>query len=283
MHKLILPLFIAMLAVIPKASACSPSMEYINMPLALKLAGDDFFIGKIQSVNTNKIAFSVIAPGGPAKGKNIGETITLELKDYGTCGSLHFKEGETWLYNGLNISFSPSQKLEPSDLENGPDLAAVKRNLVSRLDPDYAAPRELTKDDMPIPGEYSHEDECGPEDKALGYNSSGYDLAISDPDPTTKMYKIRIDSNICKGGHLCSFSGEAQAYGYGEIVIPIQSPEGMPSRNCSVLVQQRSPASEWPRLTEGQARVRINDPACMSLLESCGAYTTLNSPVLQKR
>jgi hypothetical protein len=257
-------------------------MDYINMPLALKLANDGFFIGTVKEVDTDEITFTVITSGGPAKDKEAGKTITFKLENHGTCGSLQFHRGETWLYDGSDISFSPSQKLEPSDLRDGSDLAAVKRNLISRLDPDYVTPREPTKDDLPIPGTYSHEQECGPEDKALGYNGSYYDLTISGPDPVTKNYKVDISSNICKGGHLCSFSGEAPAYGYGALIVPIKTPEGLPQRDCSILIEQLSSPSEWPRLAEGQARVRLNDYRCMSLITECGAYTILDSPVLQK-
>jgi hypothetical protein len=258
-------------------------MDYINRPLALKLAGNGFFIGEVKAVSEKDITFSIITPGGHAKDKVAGESITLSRGEYGTCGHLNFEVGEKWLYDGSDISFSSSKKLEPSDLKNGVGLTEVKQNLVTRLEPGYVTPHDPAKGDLPISGTYSYSGECSPEDKALGHNNYHYNLTIGEPEPVSKKYKISIESNICKSSHTCLFSGEAPAYGYGEIVVPIRSPEGMEARNCSLLVQQLSPATEWPRLAEGQTRVRLNDDRCLALIEGCEGHTSLESPLLQKQ
>ncbi|TAL33428.1 MAG: hypothetical protein EPN97_09475 [Alphaproteobacteria bacterium] len=259
-----------------KAEACSPSMEYINRPLAMKLAGEGFFIGRISAVDDKHVTFAVITPGGAAKDRKTGESVTLELRENGTCGNLPLKEGETWIYNGSNISFSPSQKLEPSDLKDGAGLEEVKRNLVARLDPDYKPPKAPAKEDLPVPGIYSSRQECGAEEKA----TETYTLTIAEPAATLKDYSVSITHASCRGGPACSFTGAAPAYGYGEIVIPVQTAAG---RNCSVIVQQLSGVDEWPPLAAGQARVRLNDYSCLSLLKDCTAANGIESPVLQRQ
>lgn len=256
------------------AQACSPSREYINRPLAMKLSADGFFIGKISAVDDKHVTFTIITPGGAAKEKKAGETLTLDLKDNGTCGNLPLREGETWIYNGSNISFSPSQKLDPSDLRDGEGLENVKRNLVSRLDPDYKPPRAPAKQDLPVPGTYMHSESCGDEGGAATYT-----LVISPPD-AAKNYKVDIRHTSC-GGDTCTFTGSAPAYGFGEVVIHAD-PEPRPV--CSIIVQQLSPLDEWPPLKDGEARVRLNDShGCRPFLVNCDSAVGIDSPVLQKQ
>ncbi|MEZ0224295.1 MAG: hypothetical protein ACAH83_07075 [Alphaproteobacteria bacterium] len=273
MRKILKTLILAATIIVlaQPALACSPSVAFINQPLALKLAGDGFFIGKISAVDEKHVTFSVVTPGGPAKDKKTGEALTLELRENGTCGNLQFQPGETWIYNGSNISFSPSQKLEPADLKDGTALEAVKRNLVARLDPDYKPPKAPAKEDLPVPGVYAHSEPC----ETAGTKT--YTLTIAGPD-ATKNYQVVIKHTACRNEKPCEFSGAAPAYGYGEIVIPVAEAAG---RNCSVIVQQLSPAGEWPPMKDGEARVRLNDGHCLPSLKHCDTATGIDSPVLQ--
>ncbi len=265
------------------AFACSPNMQYSSMPLAMKLQGDLFFVGKVKSVDDDEVTFEIMVSGGPSQDKNVGDEIDFDRGNgQSTCGRKNFIVGDIWLYDGNDISFGPSQKLETSDLKDALTLESIKNNVIHRVDPDYVPPRQPLKEDLPVTGLYSNEQECGEADKALGYLSSSYTLEISKMNPITKMYKVYIDMNICKGGHMCSFSAEAPAYGYGEIILPVIDEEGKPISKCNVIVQQLSGVNDWPRLKEGEAKVILNDYSCQSYFKNCGAGTYLDSPVLKK-
>ena len=282
MLKPMLCLFIIFLASGGVTYACSPNVEYLSRPLAMKLKANHFFIGKVVSVEDDEVTFEVMMPGGLMKDKKIGDKIDMKRDDsQSTCGRKEFSVGEIWLYDGDDISFSPSQKLEPSDLKDGYGLEAVRNNLVRRVEPEYVTPKQPVKGDLPISGTYTHEEECGEADKALGYKSEAYSLEISKINPVTQMYKVDILMNICKGGHICSFSAEAPAYGYGEIVLPMVDEEGHAIPTCNVIVQQLSGVDDWPRLKAGEAKVQLSDYSCQSYL-TCGSNTYLTSPVLQK-
>lgn len=277
----LLTLFLAgtLSVVATPASSCSPSFDYINRPLALKLKGDAFFIGEVKAVDEKEVTFSIITPGGPAKDKAAGETIALKREDHGTCGHLNFEVGEKWLYDGSDISFSSSQKLAPGDLKDGSGLEEVKHNLVSRLDPDYVYPRNPAKDDLPKPGTYSYREACSRTDQAKGQVELEYTLTIGEQDSVSKNYKVGLDLTDCQGIKTCAFTGAAPAYGYGEIVIPV----GDQASNCSLLIQQLSTADEWPRLSDGETRVRLNDYRCASQITDCNGLSNLDSAILKRQ
>jgi hypothetical protein len=247
----------------------------------MKLKTNNFFIGKVLSVTDEDVVFEVITSSGIAKNKVAGDKIELKRQEESSCGRKDFSAGEVWLYDGNDISFGPSQKLEPADIKDGYALEAVKNKLIHRVEPDYIPPKPPEKNDLPIPGTYSHSEECDEGDKANGYMSADYTLEISQMNTVTKNYKVDVLMNICRGGHICSFSAEAPAYGYGEIILPVVDEDGNVVSECNVIVQQLSGVDEWPRLGTGEAKVRMDDYKCQKYL-TCGANTYLNSPVLQK-
>lgn len=262
------------------ALACRPNMNSINRPIALKLSSDNFFIGTVKEVSQNHVTFKVNSPGGPAIHKEIGDEIVFDLHDYGTCGNLIFTVGDVWLYNGESISFSDSQRLTSLDLRDGFNIDDVKKNIVERLDPGYKQPLLPTKTDRFIPGVYSHKEKCPSSHNNL--KEEIYTLFVEDPDKNSTNYKIRIENILCNFDTVCSFSGEAPAYGYGEIVIPIPLSEKK-SSDCRVIIQQKSRAEEWPRLEENQARVVLSDYSCMSFIKTCPSGSSLISPLLQRQ
>lgn len=110
----------------PAAFACSPSMEYMNMPLKAKIAGQPVaFIGKVEEATAGKVVFRIGAPGQGAAAK--GETMEFTHKGYGTCGELQFKAGEVWLYAG-DSPLGPSQRVEEADMD------AAFDDVVARLE-----------------------------------------------------------------------------------------------------------------------------------------------------
>src|SRR6185503_12122882 len=100
---------------------------------------------------------------------------------------------------------------------------------------------------------------------------------IGERDSVSRNYKVNLGLTDCQGNKICSFTGAAPAYGYGEIVIPVGDKES----NCSLLIQQLSTADEWPRLSDGETRVRLNDYRCASKIKDCNGLGTVESAILK--
>lgn len=262
--------------------ACSPSFDYINRPLAMKLQGDKFFIGRVTDITATDIVFEVITAGGPTIDKRPGDTATFKRGNHGTCGSLNIQKGDTWLYDGSDISFSPSVKLQYTDTKDGYDLDSVKKNVVARLDPKYVAPHKPAKSDLPVTGVYSHTADCAEGDKLRGFTQSSYVLKIGSPHPQTGKYSVDITVKNCRDGQTCGFRGSAPPYGYGEIIVPFAPAADQHPKDCSLIIQQISSPDEWPKLQKGQSIVKMNNSHCKPVLSGCTSIVSLDSPVLQK-
>jgi hypothetical protein len=270
-------IFVFFMAVSFPALACSPMPD--PRPLAERIEPGNFFIGQVRTVSDDEVVFAVITPGGPAGNTASGEDISFKVEEFGTCGHKVFESGQVWLYDGNSISFGDGQLLVPSDLKDGTDLETVKRNLVARLDPGYTPPRIPTKEDLPVAGIYAAPQSCAA--SLPGDGKANYTLTVSEPDTVTRNYTVDVVSDSCGQEPACRFHGVAPAYGYGEIVLPLET--GNSSRNCSLLVQQLSSPQEWPRLKAGEARVRLNDSSCITYLAGCGPQAPVESPVLRKQ
>jgi len=270
MKKLIALSVITLLYAVP-SQACSPSVDYFNRPIAERMDITNFFIGTVTKVTDAEVSFTVVTPGGPAKDTRVGDTITLPRGEYGTCGSKTFVVGQTWLYNGSDISLSEATPLEPSDLQNGTDLATVKKALITRIDPTYVPVKAPVKEDLPVPGTYTATQLCGGEDPAVASQSRSYNLSISSPD-AAGQYKVSINISGCKPKEECTFTQSAPAYGYGEMVLALEG-------QCSLIIQQLSSPQEWPRLQTGEAKVILNQPQCT--VAQCTGINYM--PVLKKQ
>lgn len=270
------------LGVSTPALACSPSMDWINKPMALKLEDNEFFVGQVSAINENTFTFKIVIPSttGPSAGKKPGETIDFPRDYYHTtCAELPLKIGDIWLFDGDTLSTGPSAKLEPADMSNTTDLATIKQRVLARLDPAYVPPRAPAKEDLPVPGTYTRVQECGPADKEQGRANSTYTLTIAAPAAASNLYTLTINSTPCNNIPTCTYTAQAPAYGYGEIVIPVTNDKG---RNCSLLIQQLSGAKDWPRLKTGQTRVQWNDYACDGIIPTCSGHI-IEAPLLDKK
>lgn len=129
--SLIAMMLIVALVYAPPTFACRPA----NIPMAEKLRDKNLFIGVVKSVDSKNVTFSIVTATGLAREKKTGQAMIFKIRNTYTCGSLEFKKGQTWLYDGDNTAgFSASQKLQASDLKDGIDLEKVKHNVISRLE-----------------------------------------------------------------------------------------------------------------------------------------------------
>lgn len=255
------------------ALACSPNMEWVNKPFIEKVGNDqDIFLGKVLEVtpaaweNPGTVVLQVLSSRGVQK---IGETVKLPYEDYGTCGNLGFETGEVWLYAGGG-PFDPSLQPTASDLgdDNGADFEALLKRIGARLNPDYVPPVSPTKETAIIPGHYSLSQACNEDDRKMGYEKSFYDLTISSPDllDPLQLYTVEISNSICQAGHMCSFKGNAPAYGFGELVVTLPGQTA-----CSLIIIQNEQGTE----------VKENNPAACAIalatLDDCGAMVPLSS------
>jgi hypothetical protein len=201
-------------------------MEYMNLPYEAKISRP-LFIGEIQEVGEDYAFFKVISSGKQwhrpisrqtpiddqefdHHSPGVGETYRVKYQDYGSCGKLHFKVGEYWLYAGSDLPFSATVPLTAVDLgdDHGADIGAVIKRVAHRIGSKLLEP--LPSKETPfIPGHFVWKSD-EPSDQRQ------YDLLVSPLDPQMSTYRIEIDT-MSDGGK-CHVEGTAPPYGYGEIV-----------------------------------------------------------------
>jgi hypothetical protein len=193
-------------------------------------AGDDYVVFDVKSA---------------ARGAEPGKTLRVKHQGYGTCGTLTFVKGETWLFAANDLPMGATTRLTAEDMgaDGGANIDELVKRLGKRIDPPSAAvpTPEPVKDTKPIPGTFKWSSACSVEERRQGHLTAHYTLDISQPD-AQGLYTVKAVNTVCDGGRTCTYEGKAPASGYGEIVLT--PPRKIAGLGCSVIVSQSVKGTE---------------------------------------